>query len=150
MTLPNALHRARAKTFFSSPFCFSNFCNVACAHTIYKPSENVAVDRPFGADGRRSTILYFHSDQLRLLHTSQGTLVALEWRIHQRLMIGYSIPACERSEDDPRLLSAPQEAPHIIRVFAKRAFAQLRDTLTDDVLSCLRRFPACFHFVYEL
>ena len=120
------------------------------AHTIYKPSENVAVDRPFRADGRRSTILYFHSDQLRPLHTSQGTLVAFEWRIHQRFMIGYSIPACERSEDGPRLLSTPQKAPHIICIFAKRAFAQLRDTLTDNVLNCLRRFLACLHFVYEL
>jgi hypothetical protein len=122
------------------------------ALTIDEPSENIAINWPFRADGWWSAILCFHGNQLRSFHTSQGTFITLEWRIHQRLMIWYSVPFCECPEDCPRLFFAPlaQDASRVIHVFAKRALAQLGYTLSDNVLNCLHGLLPCTYFVYEL
>ena len=119
-------------------------------YTVREPSENVTIDRPSRTYCRRSTILRIDSYQFRTLHTPQRTLFSLERRTHQRLIIGYSISACERVQDRPCLLSAPWQGTRVIRIFTKRAFAQLGDTLSDNVLNCLCGFLPDTHFVYKL
>src|SRR6266446_1867961 len=118
-------------------------------YTVCEPSENMAIDRPSRLYCGRSTILRVDSYQFCTLHTLQRTLFAPEWRIHQRLMIGYRISACERAQDCPRLFFAPWQAARIICIFTKRAFAQLRDTLSNNVLNCFCGFLPDTHFVYK-
>jgi hypothetical protein len=62
-------------------------------YTVRESSEDMAIDRPSWTYCGRSAILRFDSYQFRTLHTPQMALFALEWHIHQRLVIGYGISA---------------------------------------------------------